>query len=73
MQNGLSQLGDGLKNLLNNFIEALAILIVTCCAIPIGVFIVFLQLIKMLTNINIEIPESKKIGLKKKYSEIEEQ
>lgn len=73
VQNGLSQLGDGLKNILNNFIEALAILIVTCCAIPIGVFIVFLQLIKMLTNINIEIPETKRLELKKKYSEIEEQ
>lgn len=45
-------------NVLNNFIEALAILLVTSCLIPILVLIFFVWLVKMLLGLNIDIPTS---------------
>lgn len=41
-----------LENILNNFIEALAVMIVTSCLIPIAVFIFFIWLIKSVFHIN---------------------
>mgnify|MGYP007057860948 FL=1 len=46
------------ENVLNNFIEALAILLVTSCLIPILVLIFFVWLVKMLLGLNIDIPTS---------------
>jgi hypothetical protein len=44
------------KNLLNRFIEAIAVMIVTTCLIPILVILFFAWIIKMLFNVQINIP-----------------
>ena len=49
---------QNVENVLNNFIEALAILLVTSCLIPILVLIFFVWLVKMLLGLNIDIPTS---------------
>lgn len=44
------------ENLLTRFIESIALLIVTSCAIPIAVLLFFLWVIKMITGVSIDIP-----------------
>ena len=56
VQEGVST--ANVENVLNNFIEALAILLVTSCLIPILVLIFFVWLVKMLLGLNIDIPTS---------------
>lgn len=58
MQEGVSTATANVENVLNNFIEALAILLVTSCLIPIPVLIFFVWLVKMLLGLNIDIPTS---------------
>lgn len=58
VQEGVSTATANVENVLNNFIEALAILLVTSCLIPILVLIVFVWLVKMLLGLNIDIPTS---------------
>ena len=58
VQEGVSTATANVENVLNNFIEALAILLVTSCLIPILVLIFFLWLVKMLLGLNIDIPTS---------------
>ena len=58
VQEGVSTATANVKNVLNNFIEALAILLVTSCLIPILVLIFFVWLVKMLLGLNIDIPTS---------------
>ena len=56
---------DKFENTLNRITEAIAVLIVTSCAIPLAVLAFFIWLIKLLTGINITIPRfraSKLIG-----------
>ena len=48
VQEGVSTATANVENVLNNFIEALAILLVTSCLIPILVLIFFVWLVKML-------------------------
>lgn len=48
VQNGVSDLTKRVQNLLNNFIEALAVMLVTSCVIPIVVLLFFVWLIKIL-------------------------
>ena len=57
-QEGVSTATANVENVLNNFIEALAILLVTSCLIPILVLIFFVWLVKMLLGLNIDIPTS---------------
>ena len=47
MQEGVSTATSNVENVLNHFIEALAILLVTSCLIPILVVIFFIWLVKM--------------------------
>lgn len=47
---------DKFENTLNRITEAIAVLIVTSCAIPLAVLFFFIWLIKLLTGINITIP-----------------
>ncbi len=47
---------DKFENTLNRITEAIAVLIVTSCAIPLAVLAFFIWLIKLLTGINITIP-----------------
>lgn len=58
VQEGVSTATANVENVLNNFIEALAILLVTSCLIPILVLIFFMWLVKMLLGLNIDIPTS---------------
>lgn len=58
VQEGVSTATANVENVLNNFIEALAILLVTSCLIPILVLIFFVWLVKMLLGLNIDIPIS---------------
>ena len=47
VQEGVSTATANVENVLNNFIEALAILLVTSCLIPILVLIFFVWLVKI--------------------------
>jgi hypothetical protein len=58
VQEGVSTATANVENVLNNFIEALAILLVTSCLIPILVLIFFVWLVKMLLGLNTDIPTS---------------
>lgn len=58
VQEGVSTATANVENVLDNFIEALAILFVTSCLIPILVLIFFVWLVKMLLGLNIDIPTS---------------
>ena len=58
VQEGVSTATANVENVLNNFIETLAILLVTSCLIPILVLIFFVWLVKMLLGLNIDIPTS---------------
>ena len=58
VQEGVSTATANVENVLNNIIEALAILLVTSCLIPILVLIFFVWLVKMLLGLNIDIPTS---------------
>lgn len=55
MPEELGKLTDGARNSLNNFIEALAVMIVTSCIIPILVLVFFLWLAKIILGINIDL------------------
>ena len=55
--NGLSEtpasLTEKATNLMNNFVESLAVIIVTSCIIPVLVLIFFLWLVKLLTGVDL--------------------
>lgn len=50
------RLAEEAKTSLNNFIEALAVMIVTSCAIPILVLLFFLWLVNLVLGVNISLP-----------------
>ena len=52
----LNHLTESAQNSLNNFIEALAVMIVTSCVIPILVLLFFLLLVRMILGIEIDVP-----------------
>lgn len=54
------------KTMLSNFVDAIAVLIVTSCMIPILVLLCFSWLVKMIFNIRISVPESLALTNKKK-------
>ena len=54
--NSVSDLVDQGKQALNNFIEALAVMIVTSCLIPILVLLFFLWLVKSLLGVSVDLP-----------------
>lgn len=53
---GLSDVASGAQNMINDFIESLAIMIVTSCVIPLLVLIFFLWMAKLILGVNIEAP-----------------
>lgn len=65
-------LADKAAELLKNFVESLAVLIVTSCVIPVLVLVFFVWLIKMVTGIEISIPTGggRKKGPKAKVSNV---
>ena len=67
-----SGLADKAADLLKNYVESLAVLIVTSCVIPVLVLVFFVWLIKMVTGIEITIPAGggRKKGPKAKVSNV---
>ena len=57
---GVSDLAENAKNALSVFIDAIAVLIITTCVIPIVVILFFLWIIKMLFGITINVPSIRK-------------
>lgn len=53
VKDGVTSITDKVGEILNNFIEAVAVLIVTSCIIPILVLIFFIWMIKSILGINI--------------------
>lgn len=58
----VSNLAENAKNALSVFIDAIAVLIITTCVIPIVVILFFLWIIKMIFGIKIHIPAEKMIS-----------
>lgn len=56
VKGGVSGQLDKFENTLNRITEAIAVLIVTSCAIPLAVLAFFIWLVKLLTGVNITIP-----------------
>lgn len=61
---GVSDGVDNLENILNRFIEALAVMIVTSCVIPILVLLCFVWLTKTLLSVDIPTPQLEAINRK---------
>lgn len=57
IENSVTDVTEKVQNVLNNFMEALAVMIVTSCVIPILVLLFFLSLIKMVLGVNISLPK----------------
>lgn len=77
-QNAISSIGDGIsnildkcKNVLNNFIDAVAVLLITSCVIPILVLFFMVWIIKMMFGINIPVNKFR-VTKKKKSEDIKE-
>lgn len=69
----ISSIGDSVtgaaetaKNVLNNLIEAIAVMIVTTCVIPILVFVFLIWFIKFMLGININLPKMENLMFVKK-------
>ena len=60
---GLSNITSTVETTLNNFIEALAVMLVTSCLIPILVLLFFVWLVKIIVGVDIPIP-TKRLGHK---------
>ena len=57
VEGGISSVTNKVQNTLNNFIEALAVMLVTACIIPIVVLLFFVWLSKVILGINIALPK----------------
>ena len=53
---GVTGVASGAQNLVNNFIDALAVMIVTSCVIPLLVLVFLLWAAKLILGINVEAP-----------------
>lgn len=56
VQGGVTGTLKKFENTLNQLTEAIAVLLVTSCAIPLGVLIFFLWLIKLITGVSLSLP-----------------
>lgn len=59
MQNAVSGVTEKFEKLLNNVMEALAVLIVTSCVLPVLVLLFLMWIVKMLTGIDFNLPKRK--------------
>lgn len=66
---GVSELIEKGKTILSNFIDAIAILLITTCVIPIAVLIFIIWIIKIIFGINIPVKDVKNIKLKNNAKE----
>lgn len=53
---GISNVASGAQNLVNNFIDALAMMLVTSCVIPLLVLVFFLWAAKLVLGVNVDAP-----------------
>ena len=61
------------ESVLSGFVDSIAVLLITCCIIPILVFVLLIQALKLLFHINITIPDVKKLKHKNKITEESEE
>lgn len=61
VSNGVSKVLEKGKSILSNLIDAIAVLIITSCVIPILVLVFFVWIVKIIFGINIKIPNNKKV------------
>lgn len=67
VKNEVLNVGEKAKQILNRFIDAIAIFIITYCAVPIVVVIVVIWFIRFLFEIKIPVPNANIIHLLKKH------
>ncbi len=60
VQGGVSVVIEKFENLVSDFIEALAVLLITSCVIPVGALLFFVWLIKLILGVDIRLPRKKK-------------
>ncbi len=58
VKDGVANITAKAENVLNNFIEALAVMLVTSCGIPIIVLVFFVWLVKVLLGVDVNVPMS---------------
>ena len=67
VKDSVSNAGEKAKQILNRFIDAIAMLIITYCAIPIIVVLLVIWFIKFLFGITIPVPKGDKLPLLRKH------
>lgn len=63
IKDGVTNVGKKAKELVNNFIDVIALFIITYCAIPIIIFLIVIWFVKFLFNIKISVPEKENLRL----------
>ena len=61
IKDGVANVGEKAKQLVNNFIDVIALFIITYCAIPIIIFLIVIWFVKFLFNIKIPVPEKENL------------
>lgn len=69
ISDGVSKLIEKGKNVLSKFIDAIAILLITTCVIPIAVLFFIIWIIKIIFGVNIPVKDIKKVKLNTKTKE----
>ena len=72
IKDGISAAGETAKKVLNSFIDAIAMFIITYCAIPIIVVLVVIWFIKFLFGITVPVPKLPRVAPFKKKNEQQE-
>ena len=57
LQQGVNKAVSGLERVVNNFMEAIAVMIVTSCVIPVVVLLFFAWIVKTIVGVRIPIPQ----------------
>ncbi len=63
IKDGVANAGEKVKQLVNNFIDVIALFIITYCAIPIIIFLIVIWFVKFLFNIKIPVPEKENLKM----------
>ena len=65
VQAGVANAGEKAKQLMNDFIDVIALFIITYCAIPVIIFLVVIWFVKFLFNITIPVPSKESLQMSK--------
>lgn len=72
VKDGAAQAKENAKELVNRFIDVIAVFVIAYCAIPIIVFLVVIWALKLLFNVRVPMPSAKKVkNLHRKENEEE--